>query len=159
MRPHGKVIAHREIEELRSTVHGLFENKMDPNESEKSLSLSSPADHCSVLAPNLMNGLCDKVANLIDLGCFDALPVEMVMKVQSLLLPTITSTILNALSEQSGESSGWANSISSARCALQAAQMILNTMIEGCDDFRLRREDVINVIVDLIKFIKNGYID
>jgi cohesin loading factor subunit SCC2 len=153
MRPHGRIIAHREIEELRSTVHGLFENKMDPNESE------SLSDHCSVLEPNVMNGLCDKMAKLIDLGCFDALPVEMVMKVQSLLLPAITSTILNALSNQSGESSRWANSISSARYALQAAQMILNTMIEGRDDFRTRREDVINVIVDLIKFIKNGYID
>jgi cohesin loading factor subunit SCC2 len=158
LRPHEREIAHRKIEELRSTVHGLLEDKEDLDGSDNFKSVSTPDGDCAVLKQKPMDDLSDKMANIINLGRFVALPVDLVMEVQSLLQPAITSTTKNALFQQEDDSVEWSNSIDAAKFSLKASKMALDTMIEGRDDYRMRREEVIDVIIDLIKFIKDACI-
>jgi cohesin loading factor subunit SCC2 len=77
------------------------------------------------------------------------------MQIQSLLEPSITSTGQPALSLQDDD---WSDSLEKAKSALTASKLVLNSMIEGSDDYRIRREDIVSTIIDLIKTMKNDCI-
>jgi cohesin loading factor subunit SCC2 len=158
LKPHEREIADRKTEELRSLVENLLEDKHDPDGSDNFENVSTDEGDFVVIIPKAMEKLSDKMFNLINLGRFAALPVELVMNVQSLLQPGITSTIKNASFERCDEMVEWSQSITAAEFALKASKMILDTMIEGRDDYRMRREEIIDMIIDLIKFIKDACI-
>ncbi|KAH8728819.1 sister chromatid cohesion protein-like protein Mis4 [Phaeosphaeriaceae sp. PMI808] len=158
LRPHEREIADRKIQELESIVQTLSEDKDDLDGSNHFMNVSTPDGDLMVLKTKAMDNLSDKMSHLINLGRFVVLPVDLVMDIQSLLQPTITSTTKNSLFSQEEETLEWAESINLARFALKASKMILDTMIEGRDDYRMRREEIIDVIIDLIKVIKDACI-
>jgi cohesin loading factor subunit SCC2 len=158
LKPHEREIVDRKTEELRSLVEKLLEDKQDPDGPDNFESVSTDEGDVYVMIPKAMVSLSDKMSSLINLGRFAALPVELVMNVQSLLQPGITSTTKNASFERPDETSEWSQSVSAAELALKASKMVLDTMIEGRDDYRMRREEIIDMIIDLIKFIKDACI-
>jgi cohesin loading factor subunit SCC2 len=158
LRPHEREIADRKIEDFESLVRSLSEDKDDLDGSEHFTTVSTSDGELTVLKAKAMDILSDKMSNIINLGRFSALPVDFVVEVQSLLQPTITSTTKNNLFTQEEEHLEWAESIDAAKFALKACKMVLDTMIEGRDDYRVRREEVIDTIIDLIKFTKDACI-
>jgi cohesin loading factor subunit SCC2 len=155
LRPHEREIADRKIEELQSFVSRLSEDKEDLDPSGSFSKVSTDDGELTVLQSRFMDLLSDKMSNVINLGRFAVLPVDLVMKIQSLLEPSITCTGHSALSLQDED---WSDSLDKAKSALTASKLVLSSMIEGSDDYRIRREDIIGVIIDLIKAIKNDCI-
>jgi cohesin loading factor subunit SCC2 len=155
LRPHEREIADRKIQELQSFVSKLSEDKEDLDPSGSFSKVSTADGELTVLQPRLMDMLSDKMSNVINLGRFGALPVDLVMQIQSLLEPSITCTGQSALYLQDED---WSESLEKAKAALTASKLVLNTMIEGSDDYRIRREDLVSVIIDLVKTMKNDCI-
>lgn len=158
LKPHEREIADRKIEELRDLVASLTDDKDDLEGSDSFRTVSTLDADFTVMRSRAMDNLSDKMSNIINLGRFSALPVDMVMDIQSLLQPGVTSATKNDLFKQAEETAEWSDSIKAAKFALKAAKMILDTMIEGRDDYRMRREEMIDTIIDLIKFIKDACI-
>ncbi|KAH5246847.1 sister chromatid cohesion protein [Parastagonospora nodorum] len=158
LKPHEREIADRKIEELRDLVASLTDDKDDLEGSDSFRTVPTLDADFTVMRFRAMDNLSDKMSNIINLGRFSALPVDMVMDIQSLLQPGVTSAIKNDLFKQAEETIEWSDSIEAAKFALKAAKMILDTMIEGRDDYRMRREEMIDTIIDLIKFIKDACI-
>lgn len=158
LKPHEREIADRKIEELQTLVASLTEDKDDLEGSENFTTVSTLDADFTVMRAKAMDTLSDKMSNIINLGRFAVLPVDLVMDVQSLLQPGVTSATKNELFRQTDETIAWADSIDAAKVALKASKMILDTMIEGRDDYRMRREEIIDIVIDLIKFIKDACI-
>ncbi|KAJ4355324.1 Sister chromatid cohesion protein 2 [Ascochyta clinopodiicola] len=155
LRPHEREIADRKMEELESYVTRLCEEKDDLDVSGSFVRASTADGEVSVLEARAMDRLSDKMANVNNLGHFAELPVDLIMQIQRLLEPSITYTGQLTLFSQDDD---WSESIDKARSALQASKLILTSMIDGCDDYRLRPEDTVGVIIDLIKAIRNDCI-
>jgi cohesin loading factor subunit SCC2 len=158
LKPHEREIADRKIDELKTLVASLTDDKDDLEGSENFKTVSTLDADFVVLRAKAMNTLSDKMSNIINLGRFAVLPVDLVMDVQSLLQPGVISATKNELFRQTDEMIEWSDSIEAAKIALKAAKMILDTMIEGRDDYRMRREEIIDIVIDLIKFIKDACI-
>jgi cohesin loading factor subunit SCC2 len=158
LRPHEREIAHRKTEELQSLVASLLDDKDDLDGSQHFTALSTADGEFTVMKQKAMDNMSDKMSNIINLGRFLDLPVELIMDVQSLLQPAITSTTKQTLFTLDDETPEWSESIEAAKFALKACKMVLDTMIEGRDDYRMRREEIIDVIVDLLKFVKDACI-
>ncbi|KAF2129576.1 hypothetical protein P153DRAFT_316672 [Dothidotthia symphoricarpi CBS 119687] len=155
LRPHEREIADRKIEELQSYVEGLSEEKDDMDASENFSRVSTADAEFNVLLPKAMNHLSDRISTVTNLGRFAVLPVDLVMQIQSLLEPAINSTSQLGLFPRDDEELNWSESLEKAKFALKASKLVLNTMIEGRDDYRMRREEIIDVIINLIKAIKD----
>jgi cohesin loading factor subunit SCC2 len=158
LKPHEREIADRKIDELKTLVASLLDDKDDLEGSENFKHVSTLDTDFVVLRAKAMNALSDKISNIINLGRFAVLPVDLVMDVQSLLQPGVISATKNELFRLTDETIEWSDSIEAAKVALKAAKMILDTMIEGRDDYRMRREEIIDIVIDLIKFIKDACI-
>jgi cohesin loading factor subunit SCC2 len=157
LKPHEREIADRKIEDLRGFVTTLSEDKDEP-ESDNFTTVSTHDGDFIVMKSKAMDTLSDKMTSLINLGRFAALPVTLVMEAQSLLQPGVVSVTKNASFTQEDETLEWSDSIQAAKVALKASRMVLDTMIEGRDDHRMRREEIIDMMIDLIKFIKDACI-
>lgn len=158
LRPHEREIADRKLEDLQNLVSEYLEDKDNLDGSTKFMTVSTPDGDLTVLKPKATDALSEKIANIINLGRFSVLPVDLVMEIQSLLQPTITWSTKAALFSQDDDTPDWSESIESSKSALKASKMVLDTMIEGRDDYRMRREEIIDVMIDLIKFIKDSCI-
>jgi cohesin loading factor subunit SCC2 len=158
LKPHEREIADRKIEELRFFVTSLSEDRDELDGSDSFVTVSTPDGDFAVMKSKAMDTLSDKMASLINLGRFSALPVALVLDAQSLLQPGIVSVTKTASFSQDGETQEWSESIQAAKVAMKAAKMVLDTMIEGRDDHRMRREEIIDMVIDLIKFIKDACI-
>lgn len=158
LRPHEREIADRKIEAFEHLVRTFTDHKDNPETSEHFTIVSTSDGELNILKPKAMDTLSDKMSNIINLGRFSTLSVDFVVEVQSLLQPTIKSTTKNNLFAQEDEHIEWAESIVAAKLALKACKMVLDTMIAGRDDYRMRRDEVIDMVVDLIKFIKDACI-
>lgn len=158
LRPHEREIADRKTGELQSLVDTLSEDKDDFDGSENFMRVATADGECNVLKPRPMDMLSDKLSNVVNFGRFVALPVDLVMQIQSLLQPTVTSTSKNGLFAQDEGTLELPESIETAKFALKASKLLLETMIEGRDDYRMRREEIIDTIIDLIKLIKDACI-
>ncbi|CAO2654791.1 Nn.00g115240.m01.CDS01 [Neocucurbitaria sp. VM-36] len=158
LRPHEREIADRKTEELETLVTNLSEDKDDFDGSENFMKVTTADGEFNVLKLRPMDNLSDKMSNVVNLGRFAALPVDLVMQIQSLLHPTVTSTTKNGLFPQDEGTLELSESIETAQFALKASKLLLKTMIEGRDDFRMRREEIIDIIIDLVKLIKDACI-
>jgi cohesin loading factor subunit SCC2 len=157
LKPHEREIADRKLQELRELVTTLSEDRDEPD-SDNFMAVSTPDGDFTVMKSKTMDKLSDKMASLINLGRFAALPVTLVMEAQSLLQPGVVAVTKNASFAQEEETLEWSDSIQAAKLALKASRMVLDTMIEGRDDHRMRREEIIDMMIDLIKFIKEACI-
>ncbi|KAI8942572.1 hypothetical protein NX059_000630 [Plenodomus lindquistii] len=155
LRPHEREIAERKTEELENLVASLEDDRDDIDGSKCFTAVATPEGEFKVLNSRSMESLTSQVLNVVNLGRLANLPVDFVMQIQSLTHPTIVSTIKNGLFSQDDDETGLPESIKSADASLKAARLILDTMIEGCDDYRLRREEIIDVLIDLLKLIKD----
>jgi cohesin loading factor subunit SCC2 len=155
LKPHEREIADRKIEEVRSLITTLSEDKDEP-EPEHFMAVSTPDGDFTVMKPKAMDKLHDKMGALINLGRFAVLPVSLVMEAQSLLQPGVISVTKNGSFTQEDDTLEWSDNIQAAKVALKASRMILDTMIEGHDDHRMRRQEIIDMMIDLIKFIKDA---
>ncbi|KAH7398305.1 sister chromatid cohesion protein-like protein Mis4 [Pyrenochaeta sp. MPI-SDFR-AT-0127] len=158
LRPHEREIADRKTGELRFLVDSLSEDKDDLDGSDNFMRVSTADGEFNLLKSRPMDTLSEKMSNVVNLGRFAALPVDLVMQIQSLLHPTVTCTSKNGLFLQEEGSSELSESIETAKFALKASKLLLETMIEGRDDYRMRREEIIDIIIDLIKLIKDACI-
>ncbi|KAF1919587.1 sister chromatid cohesion C-terminus-domain-containing protein [Ampelomyces quisqualis] len=154
LKPHEREIADRKTEELRSFVASLSSDRDDVDGSDHFITVSTHEGDMTVMKRRYMDTLSEKMSSLIHLGRFAALPVALVVEAQSLLQPGIAS-VTKSGSISFGETTVWLESVHAATAALKASKMVLDTMIEGRDDHRVRREDVIDIMIDLIKFIKD----
>ncbi|KAL5118136.1 Sister chromatid cohesion protein 2 [Pleosporales sp. CAS-2024a] len=154
LKPHEREIADRNIEELRALVASLIEDKEDLEGSEHFKTVSTVDLDFTVMRPKAMDNLSNKMLSIMYLNRFSALPVDLITEVQSLLQPGVSSATKSDLFMQTEESTAWSESIDILRLALKASKMILDTMIEGRDDHRMRREEMIDMIIDLLKTIK-----
>ncbi|KAF2626783.1 sister chromatid cohesion protein-like protein Mis4 [Macroventuria anomochaeta] len=152
LRPHEREIADRKIEELEAFVIKLAEERDDLDVTGSFARLSTADGEMNVMEARAMDRLSDKMANVNNLGRFPELPVDLIMQIQKLLEPSITYTGQLILFPQEED---WSDGIEKARAALQASKLVLASMIDGRDDYRLRPEDTITVIIDLIKVIRN----
>lgn len=155
LRPHEREIADRKIEELENLITVLEDDRDDVDGSVRFISIATAEGDFKVLNNRSMESLTSQVGNVVNLGRLSALPVDLVMQIQSLTHPTIISTIKNGLFLQDGDTVELSESIQTAETSLKAGRLILDTMIEGRDDYRLRREEIIDVIIDLMKLVKD----
>lgn len=152
LRPHERELADRKIEELESFVIRLCDERDDLDASGSFSRVSTAEGEMNVIEPRTMDRLSDRMANVNNLGRFSELPVDLITQIQKLLEPSITYTGQLTLFPQDED---WSEGISQARAALQASKLILASMIDGRDDYRLRPEDTVGIIIDLIKVIRN----
>lgn len=136
-------------------MEGLSEEKDDLDASDNFSKVPTADAEFNVLVPKAMNLLSDRMSAVINLGRFAVLPVDLVMQIQSLLEPAINATSQLGLFPRDDEELNWSESLEKARFALKASKLVLNTMIEGRDDYRMRREEIIDVIINLVKAIKD----
>lgn len=158
LRPHEREIADRKIEELENLVKTLEDDRDDIDGSTHFIAATTSEGDFQVLNNRTMDSLTSQVSNVINLGRLPSLPADFVMRIQSLTHPTIISVIKNGLFSQENGTRELSKSLKAADAALKAARLLLDTMIEGRDDYRLRREETIDVIIDLIKLIKDACI-
>ncbi|CAA9964726.1 sister chromatid cohesion protein mis4 [Pyrenophora teres f. maculata] len=158
LRPHERDIADGKIELLKKIVADLIEDKDDLDGPLQFTKITSPDGEFNILKSRSMDNLSEKIAGVAALGRFGTLPVDLIMQIQSLLQPTVLSTIKNGLFPQEDATLELTESITSAKLALKASKLLLETMIEGHDDHRIRREEIIDTIVDLIKLVKDACI-
>ncbi|KAJ4379851.1 Sister chromatid cohesion protein 2 [Didymella sp. IMI 355093] len=152
LRPHEREIADRKIEELEAFVVNLNEERDDLDATGSFTRVSTSDGEMNVIEQRAMDRLSDKMANVNNLGHFAELSVDLVSQVQKLLEPSITCTGQIILFPQDED---WSEGIGKARAALQASKLMLTSMIDGRDDYRLRPEDTVSAIIDLIKVIRN----
>lgn len=152
LRPHEREIADRKIEELEALVVKLIEERDDLDATGSFVRISTADGEMNVIERRAMDRLSDKMANINNLGHFAELSVDLVSQVQKLLEPSITCTGQLILFPQDED---WSDGIDKARAALQASKLMLTSMIDGRDDYRLRPEDTVGAIIDLIKVIRN----
>ncbi|KAF9694453.1 hypothetical protein EKO04_007309 [Ascochyta lentis] len=152
LRPHEREIADRKMEELESFVTKLSDEKDDLDASGSFAQVSTAEGEMNILEARAMDRLSDKIANVNNLGHFAELPVDLIVQIQKLLEPSITYPAQLTLFPQDGD---WSEGVEKAKSALQASKLILTSMIDGCDDYRLRPEDTVGFIIDLIKVIRN----
>jgi cohesin loading factor subunit SCC2 len=158
LRPHEREIADGKIELLDTLVTSLMEDKDDLDGSQHFTKIMTPDGELNVLKPRSMDNLSEKMTGVVSLGRFDALPVELVIHVQSLLHPTVLSTTKNGLFSRDEATMELAESITTAKFALKSSKLLLETMIEGRDDYRMRREEIVDTIIDLVKLVKDACI-
>lgn len=158
LKPHEREIADRKTEELQSLVTNLLEDKADLDGSTKFRRVITADGDFNVLEPRPMDTLSEKMSNIINLGRFAVLPLDLVLDIQSLLQPVVTSTTRNGLFPQEDGSIELNESAEIAKFSLKASKLLLETMIEGSEDHQIRREEIIDVIIDLIKLIKDACI-
>lgn len=151
LRPHEREIADRKIEELEAFVVKLTEERDDLDATESFARIFTSDGEVNVMKQQAMDRLDLKMANVNNLGHFDELPVASIMQLQKLLEPSVTSTGQLTLPEDED----WSEGIEKARSALQASKLILTSMIDGRDDYRLRPEDLVGAVIDLIKVLRN----
>lgn len=152
LRPHEREIADRKIEELETFVTKLLEEK-DDLDSSGSFTRAWTADgEMNILEARAMDRLSDKMANVNNLGHFAELSVDLIMQIQKLLEPSISYTGQLTLFPQDED---WSEGITKAKAALQASKLTLTSMIDGRDDYRLRPEDTVSLVIELIKVIRN----
>ena len=152
LRPHEREIADRKIEELDAFVMKLTNQRHDLDATSSFAQVSTADGEIKVMEPRAMDRLSDKISNVNNLGHFPELPVDLVMQIQKLLEPSITQTTQSILFPQDED---WSEGIEKAMAALQASKLILTSMIDGRDDYRLRSEDLVGAMIDLIKVIRN----
>ncbi|KAG9194655.1 hypothetical protein G6011_04690 [Alternaria panax] len=158
LRPHEREIADGKIEALESFVSTLTEDKDDLDGSLHFAKVMTPDGEFSVLKPRSMDALSEKMSGVISLGRFNVLPADLAMQIQSLLHPTVVSATKNGLFPREEVDLELVESIATAKLALKSSKLLLECMIEGRDDYRMRREDVIDTIIDLTKLIKDACI-
>lgn len=152
LRPHEREITDRKIEELESFVTKLSEERDDLDASGSFARVSTADGEMNILEARVMDRLSDKMANVNNLGHFSELPIDLIIQVQKLLEPSITYAGQLTLFPQDDD---WSDGIRKAKSALQASKLILTSMIDGRDDYRLRPEDTVSVIIELVKVIRN----
>jgi cohesin loading factor subunit SCC2 len=158
LRPHEREIADGKIEVLESLVTSLTEDKDDLDGSLHFTKVMTPDGEFNVLKHRSMDALSEKMSGVVSLGRFNVLPVDLTMQIQSLLHPTVVSATKNGLFAQDEAGLELTESIATAKFALKSSKLLLETMIEGRDDYRVRREDIIDTIVDLTKRVKDACI-
>jgi cohesin loading factor subunit SCC2 len=158
LRPHEREIADGKIEQLETFVTTLLEDKDDLDGSQHFTKIMTPDGEFNILKPRSMDTLSEKMSGVVSLGRFSAIPVDLAMQIQSLLQPTAMSTIKNGLFSRDESTLELDESIDMAKIALKASKLLLETMIEGRDDYRMRREEIVDTIVDLIKLVKDACI-
>jgi len=158
LRPHEREIADRKIGELENLVTTLEDDRDDIDGSTHFIAVTSPEGEFQVLNNRSMDSLTSSVSNVVNLGRLPSLPAGFIMQIQSLTHPTIISVIKNGLFSLDGERLEISEGLKTTDAALKAARLLLDTMIEGRDDYRLRREEMIDVTIDLIKQIKDACI-
>lgn len=158
LKPQEREIADRKIQDFRSFIATLSEDKEELEGSDHFVTVPTHDGDFTVLKSKTMDTISDKMTSLANLGRFSAVPVKVVMQTQSLLQPGIMMATKNASFSPEAEASEWSDSIEAARAALKASKMVLDTMIEGRDDHHLRREEIIDMTVDLLKFVKDACI-
>lgn len=130
----------------------LLEEK-DDLDSSGSFTRAWTADgEMNILEARAMDRLSDKMANVNNLGHFAELSVDLIMQIQKLLEPSISYTGQLTLFPQDED---WSEGITKAKAALQASKLTLTSMIDGRDDYRLRPEDTVSLVIELIKVIRN----
>lgn len=151
LRPHERELADRKIEELEALVTRLVEERDDLDATASFDRVFTADGEMIAIKEAPMERLSTMIANVNNLGHFPELPVESVMQLQKLLEPNITCTGHVTLFSQVAD---WSEGIEKARSALQASRLILTSMIDGRDDYRLRPEDLVGAIIDLVKVIR-----
>ncbi|KAJ8118742.1 hypothetical protein OPT61_g353 [Boeremia exigua] len=151
LRPHEREIADRKIEELEAFIVKLTEERDDLDATDSFTRVITSDGEVDVLKPSMLDRLSDKMANVNNLGHFPELPVDSVMKLQKLLEPCITCTGQLTLFSHDE----WHEGIAKAKSALKSSKLMLTSMIDGRDDYRLRPEDTVGAVIDLIKVIRN----
>ncbi|KAF3003804.1 Sister chromatid cohesion protein 2 [Curvularia kusanoi] len=152
LKPHEREIADRKIEELEAFVTKLTEQRDDLDATSSFARVFTADGEMKVMEQRAMDRLSDKMSNVNNLGHFSELPVDLVMQIQKLLEPSITQTGQSILFPQDED---WSEGIEKATAALQASKLILTSMIDGRDDYRLRSEDLVGAMIDVIKVIRN----
>lgn len=152
LRPHEREIADRKIEELETFVTKLSDEKDDLDTSGSFTRAWTADGEINILEARAMDRLSDKMANVNNLGHFSELSVDLIMHIQKLLEPSISYSSQLTLFPQDDD---WFEGIAKAKAALQAAKLILTSMIDGRDDYRLRPEDTVSLVIELIKVIRN----
>ncbi|KAH7395141.1 sister chromatid cohesion C-terminus-domain-containing protein [Phaeosphaeria sp. MPI-PUGE-AT-0046c] len=158
LKPQEREIADRKIQDFRFFINTLLEDKDELEDSSHFIAISTHDGDFTVLKPKTMDTLSDKMTSLANFGRFSALPAKVIMDTQSLLQPSIITATKNASLSPEAEAFEWSDSIEAARVALKASRMVLDSMIEGRDDHHLRREEIIDMVIDLIKFVKDACI-
>ncbi|KAF2855692.1 sister chromatid cohesion protein-like protein Mis4 [Plenodomus tracheiphilus IPT5] len=155
LRPQEREIADRKSEDLANLVASLEDDRDDVDGSQRFIAIDTPEGDFKVLDDRSMESLTSQVSNVVNFGRLSTLPVDFVMRIQSLAQPTVVSTVKNGLFLQDDGAFELSESMRTAEGSLKAARLILDTMIEGRDDYRLRREETIDVIIELLKLIKD----
>lgn len=158
LRPHEREIADRKTEDLNDFVQNLLDDKEDLDGSQHFITVTTSEGDFSVLRSRQMASLSSKMSAVQNLGRFVALPVDSVLNMQSLLQPAVFACTKTDLFPQDVGASDMSRSIATLENALKAAELVLDTMIEGHDDHRVRREEIVDSVVDLVKLVKESCI-
>jgi len=150
LRPQERELAEQKIERLHKLVDKLCEEKEEPDNSEYFAKVICLDADLTVISNDTLGRLYDRVMAVCATGCFSSVPVDVILRIQSLCEPSVAATDQSALFSQ-GELEGWDGDLRTVESGLKAAKLALTSMLEGRDDRRITPEDLVVVIIDGMK--------
>ncbi|KAF2688173.1 hypothetical protein K458DRAFT_428917 [Lentithecium fluviatile CBS 122367] len=150
LRPQERELAEQKIHKLQKFAKKLSEEKEDPDQSEYFTKISCLDSDLTILSTDTLNHFYDRIMVVCATGCFSAVSVDTVLRIQSLCEPSFTATDQSALFSQS-DLEAWGGDLQTAESGLKAAKLVLTSMLEGREDRRITPEDLVIAIIDAMK--------
>ncbi|KAF2788722.1 hypothetical protein K505DRAFT_378703 [Melanomma pulvis-pyrius CBS 109.77] len=152
MRAHEREIAERKTKDMLKLLNKLSEARHEGHDdhSEYFSTITAVEAEVTVLNNKGLTGLSNAISNLVNMGCFSALPLEKTLFLQSLCEPSIAATSELPQDLTEGDVKGW---LDMAQSGLQACELVLRTMVNGAEDRRICSEDVVRDIIKTLKHV------
>ncbi|PSN62041.1 hypothetical protein BS50DRAFT_680336 [Corynespora cassiicola Philippines] len=164
MRPREREIAEDKIDDLRSLVERLSDERDDCDESRNFTKFNTIDSEFTVLEDNAIARLSNSISEVVRTGAFAAVPIETILQIQALCDPSISATIQLPLEMKADEVPqdddlyNWLSDVDKSESGLKASRLALDTMIKGRDDRRICPEDLVISIIQATKHVLNSCI-
>ncbi|KAF2188090.1 hypothetical protein K469DRAFT_737494 [Zopfia rhizophila CBS 207.26] len=159
MRSDQRQVTDQRVKELFTLVDHISDAKDSGEPSNMFIRTRSEDSEILVLEDAALERLDTAVTNVVHAGRFASLPVEQVLRIQSLCEPSILSTIHLPLDWTGSELvDDWLNLINKADTGLKACRTVLRTMIGGCDEKRICSEDLVLSAINALKRVLDSCI-
>ncbi|KAF2019994.1 hypothetical protein BU24DRAFT_406595 [Aaosphaeria arxii CBS 175.79] len=151
MRPQEREVAERRLQKLGIEIDRISAEKDDPDESTLFATWTTDEGDVTVLGSKAIATLSEAISGIVELGCFTSVPQEQVLQIQSLCEPLITATSHSSLYLATSDAEETLSHIQRAIAGLRASKLVLQTMTESYDSRRTCSEDLVQIIVRVLK--------
>ncbi|ORX95788.1 sister chromatid cohesion C-terminus-domain-containing protein [Clohesyomyces aquaticus] len=158
MRSQQREIADQKTQELLSLINKISEAKEMGVESGMYMIISTDEAEYLVVEGETQKRLHTATMNVIRSGTFMKLPVEDVLRLQSLTDASIMAAAQLSIDLREGEIPDWLSSLEHASSGLRACRLALETMTKGPNEQRTCSEDLVRSIVNALKHVLDSCI-